>query len=313
VITARPGVHGLTLGLIVIPEQAPWQAARQRQFGHAPRCRPWRRRTICGTQPAALLLPSHARDVITDPLFYYLAIPAVTLLGLGKGGFAGIGMVSTPLLALAVPPLQAVAILLPIILCQDVLSVWIYRRNWDAWNLKVLLPGAAVGVAAAGVFASYFSNALIELTVGAIGLAFVLTTWGKALLRRVPAPWRPNVPMGLLWGSLAGFTSTLVQVGSPPYQVHILPQRLDKLTLVSTSIVFFALVNVMKVAPYFVLGQFTASNLTTSMTLLPLAIATNFAGFWLMRITPQEMFYRISYWLLFVISLVLIWQGLHML
>jgi hypothetical protein len=56
-----------------------------------------------------LILP-----VITDPLFYLLAVPAVTLLGLGKGGFAGVGMISTPLLALVLPPLQGAAILLPI-------------------------------------------------------------------------------------------------------------------------------------------------------------------------------------------------------
>ena len=54
--------------------------------------------------------------MITDPLFYLLAIPAVTLLGLGKGGFAGLGMISTPLLALVVPPLEGAAILLPILI-----------------------------------------------------------------------------------------------------------------------------------------------------------------------------------------------------
>ena len=43
--------------------------------------------------------------IITDPLFYLLAIPAITALGLGKGGFAGVGMISTPLLALTMPPL----------------------------------------------------------------------------------------------------------------------------------------------------------------------------------------------------------------
>ena len=64
----------------------------------------------------------------------------------------------------------------------------------------------------------------------------------------------------MFWGSLAGFTSTLIQVGAPPYQVHILPQRLDKPTLIGTTIIFFALVNVMKIAPYFALGQFSARN-----------------------------------------------------
>ena len=56
------------------------------------------------------------------------------------------GMISTPLLALTMPPLQAAAILLPILLCQDAISVWVYRRQWSGWNLKVLLPGALVGV-----------------------------------------------------------------------------------------------------------------------------------------------------------------------
>src|SRR4051812_18912553 len=80
-------------------------------------------------------------SVITDPLFYAFAVPAVVFLGLSKGGFSGIGMVSTPLLAIIMSPLEAAAILLPIILVQDVVSVWVYRRVWDPWNLKVDDPG----------------------------------------------------------------------------------------------------------------------------------------------------------------------------
>jgi uncharacterized protein len=244
--------------------------------------------------------------VITDPLFYLLAAPAVLALGLGKGGFAGIGMISTPLLALTVPPLQAAAILLPILLIQDAISVWVYRREWSAWNLQVLLPGAIVGVAAAGLFAAYVPNAYVEIAVGVTGVCFALYTW----LGKVPAqPRRPSVPVGMFWGALAGFTSTIIQVGAPPYQVHILPQRLDKLTLIGTTIIFFALVNVMKVVPYFALGQFSPRTLATSLVLLPFAVATNLFGLWLARRTPTALFYQIAYVLVFVISLALIWQG----
>ena len=70
--------------------------------------------------------------MITDPLFYLLAIPAVTFLGLSKGGFAGLGMLATPLLALVVPPLEEAAILLPILIVQDAISVWTYHRAWSA-------------------------------------------------------------------------------------------------------------------------------------------------------------------------------------
>ena len=250
--------------------------------------------------------PSQVVAVITDPLFYLLAIPAIIALGLGKGGFAGVGMISTPLLALTMPPLQAAAILLPIVLCQDVISAWTYRRRWSAWNLKVLLPGSVVGVGAAWLFAAYVPNAYVEMAVGVTGVCFALyNTFG-----RVPAqPRRPSVPAGMFWGSLAGFTSTIIQVGAPPYQVHILPQRLDKFTLIGTTIIFFALVNVMKLVPYFALGQFSPRTLATSAVLLPFAVATNFLGLWLARRTPTEPFYRITYLLMFFISLALIWQG----
>ena len=43
--------------------------------------------------------------------------------------------------------------------------------------------------------------------------------------------------------------------------------------------------------------------------LLPLAVGTNFLGLWLARRTPTELFYKIAYLLMFLISLGLIWQG----
>jgi uncharacterized protein len=252
--------------------------------------------------------------LITDPLFYLLAIPAVILLGLAKGGFAGLGMISTPLLALVVPPLEGAAILLPILICQDAISVWTYHRSWSAWNLKVLLPGSVLGVGAGWVFARYFSNAGIELTVGAIALVFVLNMWLGAGLRaylgRPPAkPKRPHPGMGVMWGALSGFTSTLVQVGGPPFQIHMLPQRLDKFALVGTTVIFFAILNLMKIVPYVALGQFSPRNLVTSAILLPLAVASNFFGIWLVAKTPTDAFYRIAYLLMLLIAVALLWQG----
>lgn len=252
--------------------------------------------------------------MITDPLFYVLAVPAVTLLGLGKGGFAGIGMISTPLLALVVPPLEGAAILLPILIIQDAISIWTYRRAWSAWNLKVLIPGSVLGMGAGTLFASFVSNAAIELTAGAIGLSFVLYSWAAkrlwpGIVRTPGEPKRPPAAAGVFWGALAGFMSLLINVGAPPYQIHILPQRLDKFTFVGTTVLFFAFMNEMKIVPYFVLGEFSLRNFTTSLALLPLAVAANFLGIWLVRKTPTERFYQIAYLLMFFISLALICQG----
>jgi uncharacterized protein len=242
--------------------------------------------------------------VITDPLFYLLALPAVTVLGLGKGGFAGIGMAAAPLLSLYIPPLQAAAILLPILLCQDVISVWTYRRDWDGWNVKVMTTGAVAGLAAAAVFAAFVPDAAIRLIVGLIGVTFVLNAWfGRPKLKP------RTVARGVFWGAAAGFTSTLIQAGAPPFSVFVLPQRLPKMTLVGTMTVFFAITNAMKLAPYLALGQFSTATLGTSALLLPLAVATNFAGIWLVRVTPVEVFYRIAYWLVLIISIALTWLG----
>jgi uncharacterized membrane protein YfcA len=245
--------------------------------------------------------------VLADPQFYLIAIPAVTFLGLGKGGFAGVGMISAPLLAMVLPPLQAAAILLPILIVQDAISIYVYRRDWSAWNLKVLLIGSVFGIGVAWALAAQVSDAFVRLVVGAIGVSFVLYMW---LNRASKEPRAPSAAGGVFWGGVSGFTSTLAQAGAPPFQVYMLPQKLDKLTFVGTGVIFFALVNWMKLVPYFALGQFSTETLATSLVLLPLAVATNFLGIWLVRRTPTALFYKISYVLVFLISAELIRSGL---
>lgn len=245
--------------------------------------------------------------IITDPIFYFVAIPAVVLLGLAKGGFAGLGIASTPMLALYLPPLEAAALILPILITQDLISTYVYRKGWDAWNLKVMLPGAVVGMALAWLLAAYLSDALIRIVVGGIGLAFVANTW---LRRAKIKPHKMSAASGVLWGAISGFTSFMTQGGGPPFQVHVLPQRLPKMTLVGTTTIFFTVVNLLKIGPYFALAQFNTKNFATSVLLLPIAVIANFCGIWLVRRTPTDLFYRIAYVLLFVISSILFWQGI---
>ena len=249
-----------------------------------------------------LLVPA----IITDPFFYAVAIPAVIFLGLSKGGFSGVGIAATPLLALYLPPLEAAALLLPVLITQDLISIYVYRREWDASNLKIMLPGAVAGMTLAWLLASYISDNAVRITVGLIGLIFVIDVWRK---RARIEPTRMGPAGGVFWGAVSGFTSFMTQAGGPPFQVYVLPQRLPKLVLVGTTTIFFAVVNALKIVPYFALGQFHAGNFATSVALLPMAIIANFMGIWLVKHTPTNLFYNIAYALLLVISLVLLWQG----
>jgi len=241
--------------------------------------------------------------MIDDPTFYLVAAIAVACLGLSKGGFIGFGLIATPLLALAIPPVQAAAVLLPIMLAQDVFSAWRFRREWDRRTVMITLPGAALGIALAWALASHVSDAMVRLAVGGLGLAFALNHWSG----RKSA--KGDAPHGVFWGTVSGFTGTLANAGGPPFLIYALPQQLTKMTFVGTTAMYFAAVNAMKLVPFLALGQFTARNLATSTALLPLAIAANAIGIWLVRKVPTDIFYRMAYALVAAISVALIWQG----
>jgi uncharacterized protein len=248
--------------------------------------------------------PAPTSAMITDPLFFLLAVVAVVLLGLSKGGFFGLGVMALPLMSLQVAPMQAAAILLPTVLAQDALTVWTYRRDWSPWNLKIMIPSMAVGIAVAGLFAASLSAAHVRLAIGLIGGAFVLRHWLGTVFDRLSP--RAGPLTGVVFGVLGGFTTMLANAGGPAWQMHLLPQRLDKLTYVGTFTILFAASNIMKIPAYGALGQLTAENLAVGAALLPAAVLANYAGIWLVRRTPAELFFRIAYVLMFLISIELI-------
>jgi uncharacterized protein len=163
--------------------------------------------------------------MITNWHFYLLAFPAVVLLGAAKGGFSGISVLSLPLMTLVVSPLQAAAITLPILMVQDIISLWAYRKNMHQENLRTLLPGAFVGIICAALLVNVISDQLIKLMVGVIATGFVLNRWRGTRTTedevQSPSYWR-----GTFWGYCAGFTSFLTNSGGPPVQIYLLPQKL---------------------------------------------------------------------------------------
>lgn len=246
--------------------------------------------------------------IITDPVFYLLAVPAVVALGLSKGGFAGVGQLATPLMALIMPPLEAAAILLPIMIAQDAAALWVYRREWSTRILSIVMPGALIGIGIAWVFAAYVSDAVVRILIGVVTISFVAYNWLRLSAHARPSG-SPAVTAGVISGIFSGFTSTLCQAGGPPFHIYVLAQKVSKMNFVGTTAYFFAAVNLLKVVPYLALGQFSATGMGTSAVLLPFAMLTNMLGFWVVRITPQELFYKITMVLMVLISVELIRAG----
>ena len=247
--------------------------------------------------------------MIQDPLFYLLAAPAVILLGFSKGGLAGVGSLALPLMALVIDPVQAAAILLPILIAQDIVGVWSFRRHLDWYVLGWTLPGATLGILIGYLFAARVSATGVMALVGAISIAFgAYRLW---LGRRATPTTRGSAPgwVGALAGVASGFTSQIAHAGAPPFQLWVLPRRLPRDMLVGTWAVYFAALNWIKVPAFAALGQFSATNVLTAAALLPLAILSTFAGVWLVRRIDGERFYTIIYWLMILVGLILIGEA----
>lgn len=247
---------------------------------------------------------------MADPWFWLLAVPAVILLGLAKGGFIGVGNLSMPMLALVIPPLQAAAVVLPILIVQDAVSVWSFRKSWDRHVLAVLLPSAATGVGLGYLFAASLSERWVLGALGLISLVFAThRLWLERGGREVAAQKLPDW-VGILCGAGAGLTSQIAHAGGPPFQIWVLPRRLPRDVLVGTTAIFFAAINWIKVPAYVALGQFSATTLLTTAALLPIAIVSTFAGVRLVRNVPAERFYTIVYVLTALLGVMLLWDAL---
>jgi hypothetical protein len=240
-------------------------------------------------------------NLFSDPLFLAASLAGVCLLGVSKGGFFGLGVMALPLMSLFVPPLQAAAIVLPTALAQDIVTVWHYRRDWSVWNLKVTLPGMIVGMFLAWLMAASLSAAHIRFALGIIAALFVLRHWLASRFEHF-AP-KPNTASGVFFGMLGGVTTMLANAGGPVWQMHLLPQKMDKLTYVGTVAILFAVSNVIKIGAFGTLGFLTPENLVAGFALVPVAVIANYAGIWLVRHTSPETFFRVAYVLMFFIAL----------
>ena len=195
---------------------------------------------------------------------------------------------------------------------EDLVGVAAYRRIWHRRNVAIMVPAACLGILIGYLTFEYLTEDVVRLIVGVIALSYTLYRWILVpLLGRGDAPpARPSLARGTVWGTLLGFTSFVAHAGSPPAQIYLLPQRLDKTVYQGTMVVAFMAVNYVKLIPYALLGQFSAANMTTALVLLPLAPLGVGLGIWLHKRVPETLFYRIAYLVLFATGVKLIWDGL---
>lgn len=241
--------------------------------------------------------------------FWLAATAAVLLTGISKGGFgSGIGVAATPIIALTISAAEAAALLLPLLLIADAFAVRQYHRQFDKANLMHLLAGAMVGIGLGWFFFGHFSTneRVLKLGIGILALTFVLFQLFRSVVLGSLEKSTSNPRQGAFWGAVSGFTSTLAHVGGPPVLIHLMPQKLPREIFVGTTVIFFTIINLVKLVPYSQLGLLRIDNLSVVLILAPLAWVGVKIGVMLNRKFSEDWFNRVIYFVLTLTAIQLI-------
>jgi len=242
-----------------------------------------------------------------DWTFWVLAGIGVLITGISKSGFAGgIGVITVPLLALQIGPIKAAAIMLPLLIIMDALSVRAWWGKQLNAQLKVLLPTAVFGIFCGYLIFDYLNDEVLRIVLGALSISFAC--WGLlkgGALARFTSP-----VVGRVCGAVAGFTSFLAHAGGPPLNFYLIPQQLPREQFLATAVVFLASINLVKLVPYMALGQINSDNLLIGVILAPIAWIGVKLGLSIQRRLNDQLFYRIILIMLAIVGAKLMWDGL---
>lgn len=249
-----------------------------------------------------------------DITYYAVTVLAVMLVGFGKGGMGdALGLLGVPILSFVMPSIQAAAILLPILIVMDIIALWTWRAHWNRATLLILLPGALIGLAIGWATFAIVPDYVMRLLIGFVALSFTgRFFYNRYLAGNVQHPPRPNEPIrATIWSTLSGYGSFIAHAGGAPFQVYALPLRLSPKEYTGTAVRFFALINALKLIPYFMLGVLSAGNMKTSAMLFPVALLATIAGAAVVKRMKPDVFYPWMYGMCALAGLKLAWDGIR--
>ncbi|MBI5393694.1 MAG: sulfite exporter TauE/SafE family protein [Verrucomicrobia bacterium] len=235
------------------------------------------------------------------------AVTATILIGVAKAGFGGgLGMLVTPLAALAFPPREALGIVLPLLIAGDAFSLYHYWRKWDARNVGWLLPGALAGIGGGLALIGLLDDHRLRQFIGGVSVSFIGIQWLRDALGKHPEHYHPKHWHGALFGLAAGVTTTLAHAAGPVVAMFLIPQRLPKEIFVGTTVLVFALINWIKMPFFLWQGLCTPETMLRSLWLVPVVPLGVWIGVWCNRRLSEKWFMRVVYVMVFATGLELL-------
>lgn len=187
---------------------------------------------------------------ITPWEFAALAAAAMVV-GFSKTAVSGANTVSLAVFAAILPARASTGVLLPILICGDILAVLTYRRHAHWPTLWRLFPAVGAGVVLGTVFLGFAGDGAVRMSIGAILLVMAGVTVWRRRVAATPeveaAPTRAARVKAGSYGVLGGFTTMVANAGGPVMSMYLLSAGFRKLGFLGTSAWFFLIVNSAKV------------------------------------------------------------------
>jgi uncharacterized membrane protein YfcA len=245
----------------------------------------------------------------TNPTMVLIVIVFVTfMISLSKGGLGGmLGALATPMMALVMPANQVLGLLLPIMLLADAFAVALHWRKWNGRLVWLLTPGAVVGVTIGTFFIANAPTNVLRFGLAVIALSFV---GYKLIEKRLLASlkYQERTWHGWLAGTTAGFASSLAHSGGPPISIYLMLQEVTPAVFISTAVLFFAILNWIKVPYYLYIHLFDFKRLWEIAWIAPIVPLGVWFGRWFATKISKEVFDGIMVALLAVTALLLIFE-----
>lgn len=221
----------------------------------------------------------------------WLAVALATfILGISKSGIKGIGIIIILILAFVFGEKESTGVLLPMLVCADILAVIYYNRHAQWHYIIKLLPFMVVGVLVGVWIGNDISEALFKRIMAIIIiLSVVIMVYTENRKTSIPN----NKLFARSFGFLAGFASMIGNLAGPIANVYFLAIRLPKNEFIGTIAWLFFILNVFKIPFHvFVWKTITIETIVLNSVMVPTVVLGFLVGAYAVKLISNVNYRR---------------------
>ena len=200
-----------------------------------------------------------------------IAFSAALILGIAKSGIKGFAILIVTGLALVYGAKESTGILMPLLICGDILAVIYYKRHVKWVYLIKLLPWMVAGVLVGVVLGKDLPEDLFKSGMAVIILISVAMMYYWERKKEIKIP--NHLSFAALMGMMAGFTTMVGNLAGVFSNIYFLAIKLPKNEFIGTAAWLFFIINLFKV-PFHIWswGTINLASFQISLSLIPAVI-----------------------------------------